>query len=706
MKKTDLSSSRLTAFKIAAIYVLIGILWILLSDLVLEWFLQMPASYSKLQLAKGCGFVLITGCMLYLLVQRGLNEQQKSQEFAARLAAIVESSDDAIIGKSLDGIITSWNKGAEQIYGYSTAEMIGQSILKLIPPERHAEMKEILTSLREGKSIEYLETIRLGKNGKAINVSLTMSPIRNSEGEVIGASTIGRDISERKRMEEALRQSEQDYYGLFDNAHDALLLFSIEDEIVLDVNKRACEIYGFSKSEFIGLSLDKISKDITKGKEHIRQTVERDEFYNYETVQFKKDGSEIHLEATGAVVNYKGGKALLSINRDITERKLLEEQLRQSQKMEAVGRLAGGIAHDFNNLLTAIIGYSQLALRVIQPDNPLRNNFEEIEKAGKRATSLTSKMLAFSRKQVIQPKVLNLNSIIAEMEKMMSRLIGEDIEIATFLPANLWNVKADLGQIEQVLMNLVVNARDAMPQGGKLTVETANVILDETYARQHLDVEAGEYVLLAVSDTGIGMDSTIMSHIFEPFFTTKDASKGTGLGLSTVYGIVKQSCGHIWVYSEPNLGTTFKLYFPRNTDLSESNEQKETALNARQGKETILIVEDEEAVRNLVCHILKALGYTVLEASNGVDALLYLEQHHDPIHLIITDVIMPLMSGREFADKALLKHQDIKVLFMSGYTNEAIAHHDVLDSVNAFIQKPFTTASLASKVREVLDAES
>jgi two-component system, cell cycle sensor histidine kinase and response regulator CckA len=489
---------------------------------------------------------------------------------------------------------------------------------------------------------------------------------------------------------------------LFDSAHDALMIFSPEDEIILDVNKRACELYGFSKSEFIGMSLASITKDVARGKEHIKQTIETEGLHSFETVQRRKDGSEIYLETNGALVDYKGRKALLSINRDITERKLLEEQFRQSQKMEAVGRLAGGIAHDFNNLLTAIIGYSQLALRSIDRDNALRNHFEEIEKAGKRATTLTNKLLAFSRKQVIQPRVMNLNHAISDIEKMLARLIGEDIEITLFLHDRLWLVKADLGQVEQILVNLAVNARDAMPQGGKLIIETMNASLDETYARQHLGVEAGDYTMLAVSDTGIGMDAKTLSHIFEPFFTTKEAGKGTGLGLSTIYGIVKQNLGHIWVYSEPGHGTTFKVYIPRVSDGVEAVEQTEP-MDVIKGKETILVVEDELAVRNLVCQILIAKGYKVIEASNGVDALLLLEQHSEPIHLIITDVIMPFMSGKEFADKALDKHKDLKVLFMSGYTDEAILPHGVLDPGVAFIQKPFTTVSLAIKVRELLD---
>jgi two-component system, cell cycle sensor histidine kinase and response regulator CckA len=703
MKKLVTAQSGLTALKITGLYVFVGILWILLSDTVLEWIAPSSISYTTAQTLKGCLFVLLTSWLLYWLVRRGLDGQAKGQEAAARLAALIESSNELVISKTLDGTITSWNPAAQRTYGYTAEEVIGKSIFIVVPPELHDVNRQIIEDLRQGKSFEHFETTRLTKAGKRIDVSLTISPIRNGEGEIIGSSTIGRDVTERKRMEKALEQSEEDYRGLFDSAHDALLIFSLEDEIILDVNKRACELYGFSKAEFIGLSLASITKDVTKGKAHIRHTIETQGVHSFETVQCRKDGSEIYLETNGALVDYKGRKALLSINRDITERKLLEEQFRQSQKMEAVGRLAGGIAHDFNNLLTAIIGYSQLALRSIDRENPLRNHFEEIEKAGKRATTLTNKLLAFSRKQVIQPRVMNLNHAISDIEKMLARLIGENIEISLFLHDTLWPVKADLGQVEQILVNLAVNARDAMPQGGKLVIETLNVTLDETYARQHLGVDSGDYTMLAVSDTGIGMDANTLSHIFEPFFTTKESGKGTGLGLSTVYGIVKQNLGHIWVYSEPGHGTTFKVYYPRVSGGVEAVEQAEP-LDVIKGKETILIVEDEDAVRNLVCQILTSKGYKVLEASNGVDALLLLEQHSQPIHLIITDVIMPFMSGKEFADKAVYKYKDMKVLFMSGYTDEDILPHGVLDPGVAFIQKPFTTVSLAIKVRDLLDS--
>ena len=386
------------------------------------------------------------------------------------------------------------------------------------------------------------------------------------------------------------------------------------------------------------------------------------------------------------------------------ERKNLEEQLVQAQKLEAVGRLAGGIAHDFNNLLTAIIGYAQLALGRLQPDDPLRRRVEEIKKAGDRAASLTRQLLAFSRKQVMQPKVIDLNSVVAELERMLVRMIGEDIEMRTMLQPDLGNVKADPGQMEQVIMNLVLNARDAMPAGGKLTIETANGYLDETYAQQHVAVLPGAYVMLAVSDNGAGIDEETQQHIFEPFFTTKEVGKGTGLGLSTAYGIVKQSGGNIWVYSEPGKGTTFKIYLPRVDEAADEYKHPVATVDLPQGTETILLVEDEEMVLKVARESLMTCGYRVLEATSGKDALLICEQHRETIHLLLTDVVMPEVSGREVANRLLSLHPEMRILYMSGYADNAIVHHGVLDEGTNFIEKPFGPDALALKVRSVLDA--
>jgi signal transduction histidine kinase/ActR/RegA family two-component response regulator len=420
-----------------------------------------------------------------------------------------------------------------------------------------------------------------------------------------------------------------------------------------------------------------------------------------------KDGRKVMLEVSPRLV-LKDGQAVgvQGIARDVTQRRHLEEQLAHAQRMEAIGHLAGGVAHDFNNLLTVVTGYSELVLRRLGAESPVRQEIEQIKKAGERATTLTRQLLAFSRKQMLQPRVLDLNAVLSDVEHLLRRLIGENIQLTMVLGPDLKRVKADPGQMEQIIMNLAVNARDAMPQGGMLTVGTANVVLDDDYANQHVDVKPGQYVMLAVSDTGIGMDDHTRSHIFEPFFTTKVKGKGTGMGLSTVYGIVKQSGGYVWVYSEPNQGSTFKIYLPRIDDPIETQDAANLAEELSAGVETVLLVEDEEAVRSLVCKVLRASGYTVLESLNPADALRIAREHPDPIHLLLTDVVMPQMSGREVANQVIVLRPSTKVLFISGYTDDAIVHHGVLDPKTAFLHKPFSPDALARKVREVLDNSS
>jgi PAS domain S-box-containing protein len=401
-----------------------------------------------------------------------------------------------------------------------------------------------------------------------------------------------------------------------------------------------------------------------------------------------------------------GGTSLGGMAVDVTERKQLEQQLQQSQKMEAVGRLAGGVAHDFNNLLTIICGYSELMLARLPSSDPGRDLIKEIQKAGDRAASLTRQLLAFSRKQVLEPKVLDLNNVVADVDKMLRRLIGEDVELVNATRADLGQVLADAGQVEQILLNLALNARDAMPRGGKLTIKTANVELDENYAQRHADARPGPYVVLSVTDTGCGMDEVTQRHIFEPFFTTKKDGNGTGLGLATVFGIVAQSSGHIVVESAPEQGTTISVLLPRVEAILTAKPAGGAAAGKPSGTETLLLVEDEDAVRALAGHVLRASGYTVLEASNGMEALRVCYQHEGPIDLLVTDVIMPGFSGRELADRLGAMRPETLVLFMSGYTDDAMVRHGVLTAEVAFLQKPFRVDALVRKVREVLDQVS
>jgi two-component system, cell cycle sensor histidine kinase and response regulator CckA len=418
-----------------------------------------------------------------------------------------------------------------------------------------------------------------------------------------------------------------------------------------------------------------------------------------------RDGSWRTLSFIGGPLPPETGMRGLIINaRDLTERQQLETQLRVSQKMEGIGRLAGGIAHDFNNLLTAILGYAELMESQLE-DEGLKSELREIRLAGERAAALTRQLLAFSRKQVLQPRILDLNAVVSEMEKLLRRLIGEDVELTTRLDPALESVKADPGQLEQVLMNLAVNARDAMPEGGTLTIETANTVLDAGFTTAHPGARSGEYAILTVADTGIGMSDEVRSHAFEPFFTTKEHGKGTGLGLATAYGIVKQSDGYITVDSEPGRGTTFRIYFPHAAGAAAASGRGEPSALSPRGTETILLVEDESGVRRLSRTILEAQGYIVLEAASGDEALEVARSHAGEIHLVATDVIMPGMSGRVLWDRLRVLLPDPRVLFMSGYTDDAIARHGVLEPGIAFLQKPFTPFSLAQKVREVLDAE-
>ncbi len=414
----------------------------------------------------------------------------------------------------------------------------------------------------------------------------------------------------------------------------------------------------------------------------------------------RKDGRRVPVLV--AVAPLEDGKSI-SISLDLSERKRVEEQFRQAQKMEAVGRLAGGVAHDFNNILSIILSYAELIGMNLAPGEPLSMEVEEIHAAAVRATELTRQLLAFSRQQVLEPKVLSLRSMVAGMERMLRRLLGADIHLTTLLEPELWNVVADPSQIEQIIMNLAVNARDAMPKGGKLTIQTTNVELDRDYAAVHHDVRPGLYVMLAVTDTGVGMDAETQARIFEPFFTTKEKGKGTGLGLATVFGIVKQSGGHVWVYSEPGKGTTFKVYFPRVSGTEDVQPSEPSPPESIRGTETILLVEDDPHVRVLARNILRRHGYVVLEASNGGEALLLCEQHGAKIDLLLTDVVLPLMSGRQIAERLNIIRPEMKVLFMSGYTDDAVLQHGVLDSGVAYLQKPLTPGTLTSRVREVLD---
>jgi PAS domain S-box-containing protein len=509
-----------------------------------------------------------------------------------------------------------------------------------------------------------------------------------------------------RNAQEGLRRSESNFRSLVTNAPYGICRCDSRGHLV-DINPALVTSLGHdSAAELTGRNLSTLYADGQHWFEladHLRM---QEDFQGLVAEWKRKDGSVTAVRVSGRAIRDESQNVTFELfTEDVTERRALEQQLRQSQKMEAIGRLAGGIAHDFNNLLMVISGYSEFLLDRLGPDPALRGPAKEISGAAERATSLTRQLLAFSRKQMLTPKVLDLNGVVTENLKMLTRLIGEDIDLVMIPGADLRPVKADPGQIEQVILNLAVNARDAMPHGGRLTIETANVTLDEAYARLHSPVQPGDYTMLVITDTGVGMDTETQSHIFEPFFTTK-GTKGTGLGLSTVYGIVKQSGGYIWVYSEPGKGTSFKVYLPHATaDEVPVVEQAATVAPApaEAPGETILVVEDEVNLRRLTRQFLENQGYQVLEAADGAAAVQICVAHQGTIHLLLTDVIMPGMNGRELAHRVSEIRPNIKVMYMSGYTENAIGHNGTLDAGITLLQKPFTLHALKAKVREVLD---
>jgi hypothetical protein len=520
----------------------------------------------------------------------------------------------------------------------------------------------------------------------------------------------------RKRTEQALGASETRYRRLFEAARDGILILDADTGLIVDVNPFLTELTGYSHDEFLQKHLWEIGpfKDAAASMAMFAELLAKT-YVRYDDLPLQtRDGRKIAVEFVSNMYRVDNLNVIQCNIRDLTarkraeeEREKLEEQLRMAQKLEAIGSLAGGIAHDFNNLLSVILGCTELAMGRVRDNDGVRDELLEIRKAGERAAALTRQLLAFGRKQVLQPVLLNLNEVAVGVEKMLRRILGEDIDYVQVLAPDLGVVRADPGQIEQVLMNLAVNARDAMPKGGKLTIETSNVDLDEEYAARHVAVKPGPYVHFAVTDTGCGMDAATQARIFEPFFTTKEKGKGTGLGLSTVYGIVKQSGGNIWVYSEPGQGTTLRIYLPREiaaaTKLTGSRLK---ALSARPtGTETILVVEDEKAVCEIAERILSMSGYTVLTAVTADAALRSCRTHEGTIHLLLTDVVMPQMGGKVLAERVALARPGIKVLYMSGYTDDAIVHHGTLDPGTYFISKPFSAADLTRKVREVLDSD-
>ncbi len=637
---------------------------------------------------------------------RDISDQKESEKILKEreesFRTLFELSFDGLMLHEM-GTILETNQTLSAMTGYDLEEISGMLVTELISPELRDEM---IDNMKLDVETTY-ETIGLRKDGSTFPVEVRRKPIKYKDRDVI-LGTI-RDVSEQKDIESTILKNEKKYRALFENAQVGIFRTSLSNGIVLEANHRIVEMFGYdSKEEVIGrVSVVDLYADSETRDRMLSELNEQGEIRNFEARFKSRRGGATWIRFSG-VVNLSEG-FLEGVASDITEMKnaemertRLEEQYRQAQKVEAIGRLAGGVAHDMNNLLVPIVGYSELLLTYFSPGDRLHQPVKQISEAGDRCRDLVQQLLAFGRKQTLEYQPIDVNHAIVDFSRLLKRTIRENIEIETVLSPEIETIRADIGQMEQVIMNLCVNAQDAMPDGGRLVMETSVTEIDRDYSLANPGFKMGRYVVLAVSDTGLGMDRATKKQIFEPFFSTK-GTHGTGLGLATVHGIVMQHGGNISVYSEIGQGTTFKVYLPVSTADNESVEAIETSVENVRGSETVLLVEDSQQVRDLCYHALTVLGYRVLAAKDGPEALQILSSYSDTIHLLLTDVIMPGMNGRELYEKAIEILPDLKVLYMSGYTDNVIAHHGVLKDGVQFIQKPFSVIGLATKVRESLE---
>lgn len=644
----------------------------------------------------------------FLATQEDITERKEAiraiQEREERFRQIAENINEVFFVVDASFSETLYISPAyEEIWGRSRQSVYDdpKSFLDPVAPEDRFRLLDDIAHVQQGKPPQETEFRITRPDGQVRTVLSRAVPIRNEAGEVYRICGVVLDITTRREAQAALEESEARLKKIIDASFDGIYI-AVEG-VLRELNTGLLRIFGYdSAEEVIGRPLadfvaeESLPQVSAWGAGAVEGT--------FELVGRRKDGSKVLLEATTRNHDVDGHAGRVTALRDITEKRSLEDQFRQAQKMEAVGRLASGVAHDFNNLLTVIMGYTDLLLNDLGNSAPRRSDLEQIRHAAGTATSLTRQLLAFSRQQVVQPRLVALEDVVSHADKMLKRLIGEDITLTSNLQREPSTIRIDPGQLEQVIMNLVVNSRDAMPTGGNLTIETKVVDLDDTYVRSHWPAIPGRYAMLSVSDTGTGMDERTRARIFEPFFTTKELGKGTGLGLAMVYGIVKQNGGFIWVYSEPGQGTTFKIYFPLQVESAEAGSATDVSAAPR-GSETILLVEDSAGVRGAVRQILERLGYHVLEATNGKAAMDFAGRRHR-IDLLLTDVVMPEMSGRVLAEHYAAIRPETRVLYMSGYTDDAVVRHGILESGIAFLQKPFTAEALGCKVREVLDAGS
>jgi PAS domain S-box-containing protein len=637
-------------------------------------------------------------------------KRQRSEDRIRQLKVAVEQSPAAMVITDITGSIEYVNESFTRVTGYTPAEVLGRNPRLLqtgsTPVEEYQKLWATITG--GGKWCGVLQNRR--KNGELYWNEISISPIRDASGTIVKFVAVEQDITERKAVEDASREAADRFMQVTEHIKEAFYLVDLATGNNLYVSPTFEEIWGFSLAEVYARPQAWFEAVHPEDQPRMQVALDANARGENTSTEFRvtrPDGGVRWVRARSFPVRDATGRVyrLAGVSEDITQERSLEAQFAQSQKMEAVGRLAGGVAHDFNNLLTVITGYADLGMKGLPHESPLRRNLQEIRKAGERAVTLTRQLLAFSRQQVLAPRVLDLNMLVLGIEKMLQRLLGEDVELVSSLSPDLGRVHADAGQLEQVIVNLAVNARDAMPDGGKLTIQTANSVVDESHSRELVDVPAGHYVTLSVADTGYGMDEETRTRMFEPFFSTKAVGKGTGLGLSTVYGIVHQSGGCIWVQSEPGKGTLFKVHLPYLEALAESPRTEIMTAEGACGTETVLLVEDEEAVRTISQTALAEKGYRVLAAANGGEAILMSEQSAEPIQLLITDMVMPGVGGPELARRLGPLRPQMKVLFVSGYADRAVERQNGTAQQSAFLEKPFSMDALTSKVREVLDAE-
>jgi len=649
------------------------------------------------------------------LYQQLLETAEQNRETAERLAwseeryrLLLESTGEGILGADMEGRCTFCNPAAVRLLGFEdSSEILGKKVHALVhhthPDGTPFPVEECpgFQANRQGLAVHVDDDVYWRKDGSSLPVEYWSYPIFH-DGQPIGAVAAFLDITARKRDEEAVHRLAE----IVESSQDAIISVSL-DGIIQSWNAAAERVFGYPAEEAIGASVEMLAapdqQDETR--EILEKIQAKQKVDQFETSRIRKDGKRIEIAFTASPMSDAAGRltGVSAIIRDITEKRNLQAQLAQAQKMEAIGHVAGGVAHDFNNLLTAINGNAELLLDRVSPYQPAYEHLGQIQKAAQQAASLTRQLLAFSRKQKLQPRVLDLNEVVGAMGMMLPRVLRSDIEVTLTLGTPLGCVRADQTQIEQVVLNLAVNARDAMPKGGELIIETTAIEFDEDYAQTHLGVQPGKYVMLAVSDTGMGMDAETRARIFEPFFTTKPQGQGTGLGLATVHGIVKQSQGWIWVYSEVGRGTTFKVYLPQVEESAAAARTDDAGKKRLRGTETILVAEDQDSIRGLAVGLLQSLGYVVLQAKDGVEALEVAAEHGRRIHLLLTDVLMPKMNGRELVEKLAAREPQLRVLLMSAYPESQTFTQTTRELVDGFIQKPFSLRDLATKVREILD---